>query len=195
MGREFELKFSARPEMLSAIRAAFGDFYAISMETTYYDTPNGDLSSRHITLRRRFENGQSVCTVKTPGDGHGRGEWDTEAATIEAAIPRLAEACCGVDLKALTKAGLVAICGARFTRLAKTLELDGCQVEIALDQGCLLGGGKEMPLCEVEVELKSGYEATALAFAQALARKHGLSPEKASKFRRALGLAKGESNG
>ena len=195
MGREFEMKFAAGPEQLDAIRQRFGDFCAISMETTYYDTPDGALSARRITLRRRLENGLSVCTVKTPGDGHGRGEWDAEAEKIEDAIPVLLEAGCTADLKALTKAGLVAICGARFTRLAKTLDLEGAQVELALDSGCLMGGGKEMPLCEVEVELKSGDEATAVAFANRLAREYGLRPEGASKFRRALALAKGEDHG
>lgn len=195
MGREFELKFGARPEQLAAIRAEFGDFCAISMETTYYDTLDGALSARRITLRRRLENGMSVCTVKTPGDGHGRGEWDTEAESIEDAIPRLLEAGCTADLKALTKAGIVPVCGARFTRLARTLELEGAQVELALDSGCLMGAGKEMPLCEVEVELKSGDEAAAVAFANRLAREYGLRPEGASKFRRALALAKGEDYG
>lgn len=195
MGREFELKFGARPEQLAAIRAEFGDFCAISMETTYYDTPDGALSARRITLRRRLENGMSVCTVKTPGDGHGRGEWDAEAESIEDAIPRLLEAGCTADLKALTKAGLVAICGARFTRLARMLELEDAQVELALDSGCLMGAGKEMPLCEAEVELKSGDEATAVVFANRLAREYGLRPEGASKFRRALALAKGEDYG
>ena len=195
MGREFELKFKAMPEDLAKIRQRFGDFCAISMETTYYDTPTGELAQRHITLRRRFENGLSVCTVKTPGDGCGRGEWDAEADSIEEAIPLLQEAGCTEDLEALTKTGVLPICGARFTRLAKTLELDTCQVELALDQGCLLGGGKEIPLCEVEVELKSGAEAAAVAFAQQLAREYGLQKEGKSKFRRALDLAKGESNG
>ena len=145
MGREFELKFSARPEQLAALREKFGDFCAISMETTYYDTPNGDLSARRITLRRRLENGLSVCTVKTPGDGHSRGEWDAEADTIRDAIPLLRAAGCTVDLETLTKAGISPICGARFIRLAKTLEAESCRVELALDQGCLMGGGKEIP--------------------------------------------------
>ena len=56
----------------------------------------------------------------------------------------------------------------------------------------MLGGGQEIPLCEVEVELKSGDPETAVAFATALAQRFGLEPEKKSKFRRALALAKGE---
>ena len=72
------------------------------------------------------------------------------------------------------------------------IEFEGAQLELALDKGCLLGGGKEVPLCEVEVELKSGSEDAAVGFGVILARQFGLIPQKKSKFRRALALAKGE---
>ena len=66
MGREFELKYRADAAALAAIREEFGEFTSIAMETTYYDTPSGDLRRMRWTLRRRYENGISVCTVKTP---------------------------------------------------------------------------------------------------------------------------------
>jgi inorganic triphosphatase YgiF len=160
------------------------------METTYYDAADGSLSARHITLRRRLENGSAVCTVKTPLDGLGRGEWETECDRIEDAIPILCKLGCGEDLISLTACGIIPVCGARFTRLAGTLNTEGCTVELALDRGVLLGGGREVPLCEVEVELKAGSEEDALLFAQRLAVKYGLTQENRSKFRRALELAK-----
>ena len=189
MGREFELKFRATPEQQEAIAALYGDFSTITMETTYYDTPNGDLSARHITLRRRLENGSAVCTVKTQLEGLGRGEWETQQERIEDAVPVLCKLGCTEDLVSLTAPGLVQVCGARFTRRSKTIDSEGCTVELALDRGVLLGGGKEVPLCEVEVELKSGEEADALLFARLLAAKFELIQEKRSKFRRALSLA------
>jgi hypothetical protein len=151
---------------------------------------DGSLSARHITLRRRLENGSAVCTVKTPLDGLGRGEWETECDNIEAAIPVLCKLGCSEDLISLTACGIIPVCGARFTRLAGTLNTEGCTVELALDRGVLLGGGREVPLCEVEVELKAGSEEDALLFAQRLAVKYGLTQENRSKFRRALELAK-----
>ena len=84
---------------------------------------------------------------------------------------------------------MIPICGARFLRKAKTVTLPDCTVEIALDKGVLLGGGKEIPLCEVEVELKTGPEGAAVTFAQALAAEFGLQPEQKSKFKRASMLA------
>lgn len=192
MGREFELKFTAEPGILPQIRAAFpGAWQEISMETAYYDTPEGLLGQRRWTLRRRYENGASVCTVKTPCADGGRGEWETERDRIEDAIPELCKLGCPEELLSLTEGGLIHICGAKFTRHALTVEQGGCTLEIALDEGLLLGGGKELPLCEVEVELKSGTDADALAFAQILARRFGLRSEPKSKYLRALELASG----
>lgn len=191
MGREFELKYSAAPEQQEAIRAAFPDLHPIEMETTYYDTPNGDLSARRWTLRRRFENGKSVCTVKTPAPGGARGEWELELDDIHAAIPELCKLGAPEELRELTAGGVIPVCGAKFTRLAGPLEAPGCTLELALDCGILLGGGKSEVLCEVELELKDGDEAAAVAYAQALAYRFGLVPQPKSKYRRALDLAQG----
>ena len=195
MGREFELKYAAQPAVLEAIAASFENFETIAMQTTYYDTPSGALAARHITLRRRMENGRSVCTLKTPTGTLSRGEWDTECDTIEDAIPILCKLSGWALLPLLESEGVVATCGARFNRRACTVSLPECAVEIALDSGVLMGGGQEMPLCEVEIELKSGSEDAATAFAKVLAKQHGLKPEYKSKFRRALSLARGENHG
>ena len=189
MGREFELKYRAEAAQLEAIRQHFGDFTSIAMETTYYDTPARTLGKLRWTLRRRLENGVSVCTVKTPAPGGGRGEWEVRCGDILAGVPVLCNLGAPKELEMYTKEGLLPICGARFTRLAKSVSVEDCTVELALDAGCLLGGGREEPLCEVEVELKSGSEAAAVAFAEALAVRFGLVPEEASKFKRALTLA------
>ena len=192
MGKEFELKFSAGAEAFAAIGGHWSGYTVINMETTYFDTKDLALSARHITLRRRMENGVSVCTVKTPAGANRRGEWELEENDIEAAIPMLCKLGAPQELLQLTQNGVVAVCGARFTRRAKKVELTGCTVEIALDEGVLLGGGKELPLREVEVELKSGSEAVAEAYARALATMFGLVPEEKSKFARAKLLGKGE---
>ena len=189
MGKEFELKYAATPEILAAVRKDLDSVTEISMETTYYDTPSKDLSARHMTLRRRYENGISVCTLKAPEGPNSRKEWEVEAASIEVAIPMLCKLSNWQELVDLTADGLIAVCGARFTRQAATVTLPDCVVEIALDQGILMGGGREVPLCELEVELKSGSEAAATYFANVLAAQHGLTREPKSKFARAMALA------
>lgn len=194
MGREFELKYAATPEQQTAIRALFPDLSPMEMETAYYDTPAGDLSARRWTLRRRFEDGRSVCTLKTPAPGGARGEWELEMGDIREAIPELCKLGAPEELAALTKGGVVQVCGARFTRLAGMIRAEDCTLELALDRGVLTGGGRTEPLCEVEVELKAGSDADAVAYAQALAQRFGLSPQLKSKYRRALELARTKEN-
>ena len=191
MGFEFELKFRATPDTLDKIKKAYPGGQMIKMQTTYYDDAAGSLSAKKYTLRKRQENDRCVCTLKTPA-GDARGEWETECESIETAIPKLIEMGAPADLGELTKEGLVHICGAKFTRLAKMVILPECTLEIALDQGILLGGGKTEPLCEAEVELKDGAKAACDAFAGELAKKFGLVTEEKSKFARALRLYKGE---
>lgn len=193
MGVEYELKFSATQAQQQAIREAFpGSVQEISMETTYYDTADGALSRLHITLRRRLENGTSVCTLKTPGIGAARGEWDCLKDSIEEAIPELCKLSNYQQLGLLTIHGVQPLCGARFTRQALLIQQPEFTAELALDSGVLLGGGKQMPLCEVELELKTGSEAALNDFAAAFAQRFGLLLEKKSKFSRARALAKGE---
>lgn len=193
MGVEYELKFRATPDILQQIdRFAEGDRTLYNMQTTYYDTPSGALSQRFYTLRTRQENDLAVCTLKAPLKGYGRGEWELPCKDILAAIPELCKLGGPADLPELTAEGIVPVCGARFTRIAKTLKLPDCVLELALDEGVLLGGGKEMPLCEVEVELKEGDPACCEAYGRQLAFLFGLEPEGKSKFRRALALYKGE---
>lgn len=192
MGVEFELKYRATAEIQQDIRAEIpGSEHRFSMQTTYYDTPDGALSAKHYTLRRRMENDLSVCTLKAPA-GDSRGEWEVHCDRIEDAIPALCKLGAPEDLASLTAEGITPICGARFQRIARTVELPECTVELALDEGVLTGGGKEIPLCEVEVELKSGMKAVCIAFSEKLAEVYGLSPEPKSKFRRALELYRGE---
>ena len=141
MGSEYELKYRADRESLSSIFTTFpARWKTIAMETTYYDTPSHSLSLRRWTLRRRMENQASVCTLKTPGTGMERGEWEIKCDSIESAIIELCKLGAPEELLDLCKEGLVVSCGARFTRRAGTFTLLDCVMELALDQGVLLGG-------------------------------------------------------
>lgn len=189
MGYEFEMKYASTQAQQAEIAAALGqDFQVFDMETTYYDTPCRDLSARRWTLRRRYENGSPVCTLKTPAGKLGRGEWDCAAETIEDAIAGLVRLSGSMELAELAAQGLEPICGARFRRKAYTAAFNGTVVEIAVDSGILFGGSREAPICEVEVELKDGSREDAARYAAGLAERFGLVPEPKSKFRRALEL-------
>lgn len=193
MGIEFEMKFKATKEQLETLRGAVeGEEKIYRMETTYYDTPSGDYGKKMCTLRRRMENGKSICTLKTPAGDISRREWETESDTIEEALDALCKLGVPEELLLPARQGLIPICGARFTRVAKTVILGDGEAELALDQGVLTGGGRETPLCEVEVEQKTCTREACTAYAKVLAARYGLQTEKYSKFSRALALYKGE---
>lgn len=187
MGREFELKYAATPAVLEALATRYPGGRAIAMSTTYFDTPQGALSQRKMTLRLRRENDETVCTLKTPLPDGSRGEWECAAATLTEGLTALVAR--GVPVDAIPD-NLQPICGARFTRLAIDVPTADGMAELALDRGVLTGRGREIPLCEVEIELKSGSEAATLALAQTLFLEYGLTPEPKSKFQRASALAK-----
>ena len=186
MGRELEYKYKGTEAAFAALEQRFGPFTPITMETTYYDTPDAALARRRWTLRRRMENDVSVCTLKVPLPDGSRGEWEAEAPSIEAGVEALCALGAPEQLRQVT--GLRPTCGARFTRLAALVVLPDAKVELALDRGVLLGGGREHPLLEVEVEYKEGREAAVCAFGSALAREFGLEEEPLSKFARARRL-------
>jgi len=193
MGLEYERKYRADEETLCRIHKSLSEPpYVLQMETTYYDTADNTLSRQKITLRRRFENGISVCTLKTPANGLGRGEFQIEADRIEDAIPTLCKLSNFSYLESIAKEGLKEVCGARFTRTARKIIFGSSILELSLDQGILSGGGRALPLYEVEVELISGNPKDADLYGELLASKFSLQEETKSKFRRALALAKGE---
>ena len=188
MGIEFELKYAAQAADLEILKARYPHLHPIAMETTYYDNAKGDFSRLRWTFRRRMENEKSICTLKTPMAGLGRAEFEVECSDLLEAVPKLVAQGAPAQLLALVADGIAESCGARFTRLAGLLELPDCTAELALDEGVLLGGGKELPFREVEVELKEGSEEAVTAFAESFATELGLVPEYKSKVARARQL-------
>ena len=185
MGRELELKYRADEWQMATLRSEYGPFHEITMETTYYDTPERAMGAKRETLRRRYENGAAVYALKTflPDGSHG--EWECEASSLEEALEKLA----ALGAPGLPRAEeLGPICGAAFKRSCALLPLEGGTVELALDEGILTGSGKELTLREVELELKEGPDEVLLTFGPQFAAHFGLEEEPLSKFARARAL-------
>ena len=195
MGRELEVKYAASEDTLARIardaavlRLAVSE-EMIPMETTYFDSACGALSARKWTLRVRREGMRSVVTMKTAGDGHVRGEWEYEGDTVNDAAERLYALGAPEELAEILREQPIPVCGARFTRRALLLRFpDGSEAELALDSGVLFRAGRQIPLCEMELELKRGAETAMLELAERLAKAYDLRPEKLSKFVRAAAL-------
>ena len=199
MGMELEYKLAVNhPALLEQIlfdkqiaEVRQGNYRLIDMATIYYDTPDRRLSTRRWALRLRQENSRLVATLKTPGEGRVRGEWECESNHIQTAIPLLLEAGAPAELKEILDGEqLIPVCAAQFSRRAADLVFaDGTVCELCGDIGMLAGGANEESLCEIEIELKSGDAETAAAFAEELQERFDLREEPRSKFARASALA------
>lgn len=191
MASEFELKYRTDEGIQALIRADHpGTWREIPMSTTYYDTADSALSRNRWTLRCRREGDRDICTLKTPGAGNSRGEWELEESSITRALVPLSRMSGCLELLELASRGLVAVCGAKFTRQALDLTFDSFSAELAMDRGVLYSGSRQIPLCELELELKSGDPDAMVAFALEFARKYNLQPEPASKYARASRLSR-----
>ena len=189
MGSELELKFAASSETLDAMEEKYAPLTPITMHTRYFDTPHQAFRGRRWTLRLRLENGRPICTLKTRLSDGSRGEYETESGDIVSAIPALLEQGAPAELEELAREGLEEVCGARFTRLARIIDVPGGQVELALDRGEFTGGGRTLPFTEAEAELKAGPDEVLARFGRALAEEFSLREEPRSKIQRAMALA------
>ena len=205
MGTELEIKYAVDdlqkldcmlcdPMILGKMQEK--NYRFLKMDTTYFDTEAGALSEKKWMLRIRKENDQSFVTMKTPGEGYARGEWNTEAEYLEDAVPSLIADGAPQELAGMLEDGLLPVCGVQFTRiLGKLVFPDGTACDLCGDIGQFSGGGKTAPLCELELELTEGDAETMLAFARELRTKYGLSEQEKSKVVRARELLQGLDRG
>ena len=174
--QEREIKFTGAVSALSALPGcAFVEALTKGrggwerLESRYYDTPEGDLAARGVSLRRRLEGAERFQTVKRVGaDGLlAREEWEKPLAP-------------GASFPALTGvADVDTLLGALGSRLKPTVEIDvdrwACAfpfrrsvIELSVDLGqarLAANGGAAAPLAEAELELVSGEAADLFAAA------------------------------
>lgn len=161
------------------------------MHTEYLDTENGDAKKSGITLRRRFENGESVLYAKCKrydADALSvRGEWRVISDDIGNAANLLFSA--GAPTEKLCGLPLLVCASVRFIREEVLVTpYDGFSFLLSFDDGFF---GEDKHFTEIELELVSGSEEELVAFGNALAKKYKLVPEPRSKYARAIKLSPG----
>ncbi|MGZ3376354.1 MAG: CYTH and CHAD domain-containing protein [Phenylobacterium sp.] len=162
--REIELKFACGPEDLAAVLAAApsGDDETRELISVYFDTPDLVLQKAGASLRVREHKGRRTQTLKR-GQGLVREEHESP---IEGLAPDPALE----PLPSLLPQGasLRPAFNVRVSRRQRTFRYKGAVIEMALDQGEVSGGEQKSPICEVELELKSGAPAVLFALARKL---------------------------
>ncbi|GAB4064362.1 CHAD domain-containing protein [Ancylobacter sonchi] len=168
--REVELKLLTDPATLARLveapvilRHATSKGIVRRLEATYYDTADAAIAAGGGSFRVRRSGKQHVQTLKLASQAN-----PLQRPELEATVPDMApqlDALPLIDLGApfetLQAADLVSVFTTRIRRHTKTVPFGGAVIEIAFDEGELIAGERTEPVCEIELELKSG-EAGAL---------------------------------
>lgn len=210
---EIELKLSLDPAAAAALRRhPLLAYYRQNrpwsrrVENHYFDTPALDLQRRGIEVRLRREGSRILQTLKVlqfPGSvGRAAGglhrleEWEVPLATPALDVrtlidwlPTSAAAAADHLQAAAAQAGFGVRVSTRFRRTTwPMMSVHGDLVELALDIGEIHAGGRTMPLCEVELELKGGEERVLFELAHGLHASLPLRPESRGKAERGFAL-------
>lgn len=143
---------------------------AVALVNRYFDTPDAELNRARAALRVRRAGARYIQTLKTQGEfvdgAHRRQEWEWELPGPELDVGLLAQTPLA---NRINLADLHVVFETNFQRKIWLLETPAASVEAALDEGVIAGGGVDVPLHEVEFELKAGAPSCLLDWARALA--------------------------
>lgn len=189
MDREIELKFLIAPgaadEVLALLR---GEGEVRQLDATYFDTADHALRQAGFGLRVRDGDGVRKQTLKSAAAGgiFARGEWETPIAGPEPDPVALA----GTPAAAvLNGRALSPVFTAQVERVIRLVRRGDTLIEAALDRGYLSTPARRTPVCELELELKSGSATQLFALARDLAGRVALRLSLVSKAERGYGLA------
>ncbi len=130
------------------------------MHNIYFDTQKLDLNKQEMALRLRRVGGRWLQTLKgggsIQGGLHQRDEWETPVASARLDFsvfePLVLEAYLPQSLRKKLKPVFVT----DFYRTSRMVEYQGATIEVCMDHGEVKTSQLSAPICEVELELKSG---------------------------------------
>ena len=207
---EVELKFIVPPDRLEALAADMrqGKVQARRLLAIYYDTVDGRLAGSSVSVRLRREGRRWVQTAKAPTSDPLRRLEHNVVRTVPRAheVPALdlglhdgtpvgfaiREAVRSLGTET-PQAPLVERFRTDVSRLTRIESFEGARVKLALDVGEIVAGNRSRPVCEFEIELKSGPVPGLFGLAANWTGRHGLWLSSVSKSRRGMRLASDEN--
>ncbi len=167
MAVETELKLRIAPEQLARLkRHPLLKKHQVTRPTTrrlhniYYDTPKLELHRSAMALRLRRVGRQWLQTLKGGGSVkagmHQRDEWEmpVRRAALDFSSAQTAEWKAYLPLRLRKK--LLPVFTTDFSRNSRMLDWRGAQIELCMDFGEVRTEHHSTPICELELELKSG---------------------------------------
>ncbi len=179
MAIETELKLRISPENLKKLRRhSLFKAQQISAPVTqrlynvYFDTPELELNRRRMALRLRRKGGLWIQTLKgggqVKGGLHERLEWEVPVKEARLDFTGLDREVWDVHLPESIRARLQAVFITDFIRTSRLLGWQGAVIEVCMDNGEVKNDLHSTPICEVELELKSGEPGQLFSLAQAI---------------------------
>jgi len=167
MAVETELKLRIAPEQLARLkRHPLLKKHQVTRPVTrrlyniYYDTPKLELHKSAMALRLRRAGRQWLQTLKGGGSVkaglHQRNEWEmpVSRAALDFSSPQALEWKKHLPLRLRKKLQPVFVTD--FSRNSRMLDWQGAQIELCMDHGEVRTEQHSTPICELELELKSG---------------------------------------
>ncbi len=164
---EIELKLLVAPEHANGVWRALSKHphprpATKNLFSAYYDTPERRLAGKGVALRLRRQGRHWIQTIKGGGSAagglHQRLEHEIEVPAQLPYFPAMVAAGFG---NLIAKPGVRNTIGVAFVtdfRRTSTIvsPVPESRVEISLDRGEIVAEGRHLPICELELELKSG---------------------------------------
>jgi triphosphatase len=199
MHDEIELKLSLTPDAavrlfrLPLLRSlATGRARSRQLVTTYYDTPSQALRRKGMALRVRRDGKRLQQTLKLPVgiDGGVRRfrEYESDIDRARPDVRRIDHDVVGSMFDGAKADNLKPVFTSDFERRVLPVRLGDSEIEVALDVGELRAGRRRVPICEAELELKSGNPAQLYELALAMQANLPLRIERRTKAARGYRL-------
>jgi len=177
MAVETELKLRIAPSQLDRLkRHALLKRLSVSKPVTsrlfniYFDTPGLDLHGAGMALRLRESGRQWLQTLKGGGSVHAglhqRNEWEVEVAGPRLDFSKNKAVNWDEHLRPALRRKLRQVFITDFFRTTLILDFKGSTIELCVDHGMISIEDHSLPICELELELKSGESGRLIELAQ-----------------------------
>ena len=191
MSNEVEIKLAVSDQAFNELEEHLKYFTCLAhkkqfLSNTYYDYPDHFLAKQKMGLRIRQEDQELTLTLKTNGEVigglHSRPEYNLPLTEKE--TPTNAQLRELYPFEQLPSSTLQPIFSTDFNRTFWLVEFQQSKIEVAFDQGKIIAGEFEQPICEIEFELKSGNVQDLFDFVETLPFERDIYFSSASKAKR-----------
>ena len=191
MSNEIEIKLAVSDQAFNELEEHLKNFTCLVhkkqfLSNTYYDYPDHFLAKQKMGLRIRQEDQKLTLTLKTNGEVvgglHSRPEYNLPLTEKE--TPTNAQLRELYPFEELPNSTLQPIFSTDFNRTFWLVEFQQSKIEVAFDQGKIIAGESEQPICEIEFELKSDNVQDLFDFVETLPFERDIYFSSASKAKR-----------